>query len=166
MQVAAPEFPSLHVGSGHWNADDQALLDILLLADPLETPSPALSDVTTVRGKAARGQDDALKSKLSAVERRVRHREVVKRAYHRNKVWTLQPHDEENNTFWTFVDDMSTWRFEFYSVSLSVSYDVVCVFFSMRRDCFFLTHTHTCSFVSFVCFLWSQFLDSREYVRM
>ncbi|CAI5726959.1 unnamed protein product [Hyaloperonospora brassicae] len=85
MQVAAPEFSSLHVGSGHWNADDQALLDILLLADPLETPSPARSEVTAAWGKGARGQDDALKSKLSAVERRVRHREVVKRAYHRNK---------------------------------------------------------------------------------
>ena len=95
MQVAMPEPVDLHVCS-HWNADDQALLDILLLSDPAETPpmqdvhmqvASSLSEVTATTAKALPvGKDEGLKSKLSAFERRVRHREVVKRAYHRNKV--------------------------------------------------------------------------------
>ncbi|KAL3659655.1 hypothetical protein V7S43_015330 [Phytophthora oleae] len=113
MQVATPKHANMHAPSGagasmapptHWSADDQALLDILLLTEPeagdgaailkdvdmteaftsppqlpqeVQPASPVTTDTKT--GK------DSPKGKLSAIERRARHREVVKRAYHRNK---------------------------------------------------------------------------------
>lgn len=110
MQVATPTLASLHTPSGaHWSADDQALLDILLMPEPavvaVEGPTP-LQDVEMqemftssppspppellqVQSAAATKKEtgkDSPKDKRSAIERRARHREVVKRAYHRNKV--------------------------------------------------------------------------------
>ncbi|POM73150.1 Hypothetical protein PHPALM_10026 [Phytophthora palmivora] len=110
MQVATPKHANMHapVGSGaamappaHWSADDQALLDILLLTEPGDMPlkdvkmqdvfassspqtQPA-SPVVTMSTSGKQTGKDSPKGKLSAMERRARHREVVKRAYHRNK---------------------------------------------------------------------------------
>ncbi|OWZ08221.1 hypothetical protein PHMEG_00019274 [Phytophthora megakarya] len=82
----------------HWNADDQALLDILLLTEPeagdaalkdvemeevFAAPSPQMQPASPVETSTT-GKDSP-KGKLSTMERRARHREVVKRAYHRNK---------------------------------------------------------------------------------
>ncbi|KAI9980536.1 hypothetical protein PInf_030173 [Phytophthora infestans] len=101
MQVAAPEYAPM--ASAHWSADDQSLLDILLMTDPdgpkdvgtqdaieplpasqtlpqeVQPGSPVVGHTTKQTAK------DSPKGKLSAMERRARHREVVKRAYHRNK---------------------------------------------------------------------------------
>lgn len=91
------------MASAHWSADDQSLLDILLMTDPdgpkdvgtqdaieplpasqtlpqeVQPGSPVVGHTTKQTAK------DSPKGKLSAMERRARHREVVKRAYHRNK---------------------------------------------------------------------------------
>ncbi|TDH71258.1 hypothetical protein CCR75_002788 [Bremia lactucae] len=98
MQVAIPEYSSIHGPDGVlapvlWSSDDQEILDILLLtgADGLndvdihevQQDSHSSSHVTAhTHQKCA---NDMPKGKNLALERRVRHREVVKRAYHRNK---------------------------------------------------------------------------------
>ncbi|RLN93010.1 hypothetical protein BBJ28_00012591 [Nothophytophthora sp. Chile5] len=135
MQVAAPS-RSIHATGGMaasasdvpaglapWSDDDQALLDILLLCEPLpDSPSPSdvkMADVfdspgpqddeepqqvqqaqqsavqpaspvrtpTTASPEEEQEQaaDSPSQGKLTTTERRARHREVVKRAYHRNK---------------------------------------------------------------------------------
>ncbi|KAG7400454.1 hypothetical protein PHYBOEH_005829 [Phytophthora boehmeriae] len=91
-----------------WSEDDQELLDILFMTEP--PPSePSLEDVKMEDAFSSPAPDNAVqvqqqvqpaspvaadsppkgktlpKGKLTAVERRARHREVVKRAYHRNK---------------------------------------------------------------------------------
>ncbi|KAG3157445.1 hypothetical protein PI124_g9785 [Phytophthora idaei] len=111
MQVATPKHANIHapggsMASAHWSSDDQALLDILLMTEPdgpkdvdmqdVFTPLPAPQTLPQVQQEVqptspvvvhAKKQTakDSPKGKLSAMERRARHREVVKRAYHRNK---------------------------------------------------------------------------------
>ncbi|KAI9907900.1 hypothetical protein PsorP6_003451 [Peronosclerospora sorghi] len=101
MQVAARELQSLHFDAMPtcWNAEDQALLTILLLPDPpeafatsqdmeLEATSFSQEAKETTRMTETmqeKRNKEVAKGKLSAMERRERHREVVKRAYHRNK---------------------------------------------------------------------------------
>ncbi|KAG7390392.1 hypothetical protein PHYPSEUDO_007915 [Phytophthora pseudosyringae] len=109
MQVATPKHANIHApgGSGatiapaHWSADDQALLDILLLTEPDGAKDVAMQDAFASSSPTpqtppqvqpaspvldhAQGKDSPSKGKLSTIERRARHREVVKRAYHRNK---------------------------------------------------------------------------------
>ncbi|ETM51701.1 hypothetical protein L914_04517 [Phytophthora nicotianae] len=111
MQIAASEYGSVHASGGsmasaHWSADDQALLDILFMTEPdglkdadmqdafeplaaPQTPPQTKQEVlpaspVVVQAKKTTAKDSP-KGKLSAMERRARHREVVKRAYHRNK---------------------------------------------------------------------------------
>ncbi|KAF1780083.1 hypothetical protein GQ600_26494 [Phytophthora cactorum] len=103
--VVTPKHANIHapggsMASAHWSSDDQALLDILLMTEPdgpkdvdmqdVFTPLPApqtLPQPTSPIVVHAKKQTakDSPKGKLSAIERRARHREVVKRAYHRNK---------------------------------------------------------------------------------
>ncbi|KAG6952613.1 hypothetical protein JG687_00012901 [Phytophthora cactorum] len=111
MQVVTPKHANIHapggsMASAHWSSDDQALLDILLMTEPdgpkdvdmqdVFTPLPAPQTLPQVQQEVqptspivvhAKKQTakDSPKGKLSAIERRARHREVVKRAYHRNK---------------------------------------------------------------------------------
>jgi hypothetical protein len=99
--VATPKLAAMHApaaATAAWGPDDQALLDMLLLTDtapPLAVPKDAdvgMSEVfpapqTPVEAvPAQKAGKDSPKNKMSAIERRARHREVVKRAYHRNKV--------------------------------------------------------------------------------
>ncbi|KAL4172935.1 hypothetical protein KRP22_008095 [Phytophthora ramorum] len=81
MQVATPKPADLHAP---WSADDQALLDILLLPDDVKTPDES-QPASPVVVAPTQNQIQSQTQKLSTVERRARHREVVKRAYHRNK---------------------------------------------------------------------------------
>ncbi|KAE8990388.1 hypothetical protein PR002_g21168 [Phytophthora rubi] len=125
MQMATPKHASnLHAPAeaaalgltpSLWSADDQALLDILLMTEPSDDASAAVKelemqqqqqqDVQMYTSSPSSPQvqqevqpaspvaapcskhtaKDSPKGKLSAIERRARHREVVKRAYHRNK---------------------------------------------------------------------------------
>ncbi|GMF13563.1 unnamed protein product [Phytophthora lilii] len=79
MQVATP------APAAHWSADDQALLDILLQPDEAKSQYTYSAPPDVQPASPVRAGRDSPKAKLSAMERRARHREVVKRAYHRNK---------------------------------------------------------------------------------
>ena len=90
--VHTPPYATMHAVENAWDDDDQALMELLLFTTPeVAETSPG---TTTERrlARAAQTIDAATKSnpkpkiKLSATEKKARHREVVRRSYHRNKV--------------------------------------------------------------------------------
>jgi hypothetical protein len=72
--------------SGQWDDADQALMELLLMdsqdvaASPSPSPPPHKDRAATIEAKTK------TKAKLTATEKKARHREVVRRSYHRTKV--------------------------------------------------------------------------------
>ncbi|TMW64077.1 hypothetical protein Poli38472_014194 [Pythium oligandrum] len=74
-----------------WNDEDQRIMELLLLDPAAVAPAHASGDdedqimLDAFSGRAVTPSAKAAKGKLSARERKERHREVVRRSYHRNK---------------------------------------------------------------------------------
>ncbi|CAH0476854.1 unnamed protein product [Peronospora belbahrii] len=72
----------------HWNAEDKELLDILLMKEPTEEKKELSQPQDTQLFTVSLSPSSLLmttRGKDSKLLRRLRHREVVKRAYHRKK---------------------------------------------------------------------------------